>query len=122
MTEATTPSNPNDAMLVEILQDLRQRLAKIENIIEPPTRAEGGHPFRAPGKQVSAVEYERRTGIPRVAAALALSLLQYTQAETAKRIGVNRRTLQVGLEFEPYRQSIISVRQQSGLARQDDED
>ena len=117
MTQAT-PQGPDDD--VEILKDIRRRLSRIESIIEPPTRPDG-HPFRSPGQHISAVDYERRTGIPRVAAALALHLLQYTQAETAKRIGVNRRTLQVGLEFEPYRQSIVSVRQTSGLARQNDD-
>ena len=100
------------------------RLDAIEQRVgpPPPTVPLGRPPFRGRGKPVSAVEYEARTGIPRVAAALALHLLQYSQARIAERIGVNRRTLQIGEEFKAYRDSIVAVRAGSGLARQRDDE
>ena len=128
MATATTQGTPDDdvpeflpEVLGEMLRGIRERLQGIEEKIEPPVRPDG-HPFRKPGQQVSASEYERRTGIPRAAAALALHLMQYNQSEIARRVGVNRRTLQVSEEFEPYRLARISVRQNSGLARQNDDD
>ena len=104
MTQETT-QGPDDDILA-ILRDIQRRLTKIEETATPD-----GHPFRSPGQRISEGEYKRRTGIPRVAAAIALNLLGMSQEETARMIGVNRRTLQVGLEFQEYRNAIISLGQ-----------
>ena len=105
------------ATAVQVILD---RLASLERRIDPPAGPviPGRPPFRQKGRAVSAAEYEARTGIPRVAAAVALHLLQFSQEQIAHRVGVNRRTLQIGPEFEPYRSAIVAVRLGSGIARQ----
>lgn len=115
MKTATLETQAPDEPLDAVIRSVDTRLRQLMDAVDPPCRPDG-HPFRARGQIVSPGEYERRTGIPRVAAALALSLLGYTQADIAKRVGVNRRTLQVGKEFETFRKGIVSIRQQSQIA------
>lgn len=95
------------------------RLDAIEQRVgpPPPTVPTGRMPLRRRGMPVSEAAYEAHTGLPRVAAAVALHMLGYNQASIAERIGVNRRTIQVGEEFEAYRQAVIAARQGRGATR-----
>lgn len=107
-----------------ILRKIITRLTSIEQMLAPPVvpASTGRCPFRQPGKPVSAAEYESRTGVPRVAVALALHLLQYPKARIAERIGVHRGTLLVGLEFKAYREGVVAMRRGNGVARRCDDD